>query len=155
MVVVYTDGACVRNGYQGAQAGWGVYFPDLNGYDALGPLPGIRQTNSRAELWAILRALQIMYHKFDRDYDHTIYTDSRYCVDIFDDWIRKWRQTDYTKRNGDPVQNVDIIKSIEKLLRKIGPVEFEWVRGHSSCHENEMADNYARRGAQDEWMKNG
>lgn len=48
---VYCDGAASNNGYDGAKAGWGVYFeePDWHYRNAGGPVIG-KQTNQRAEL---------------------------------------------------------------------------------------------------------
>ncbi|CAO1620420.1 unnamed protein product [Sympodiomycopsis kandeliae] len=154
MVVVYTCGACVNNGQDNAQAGWGIHFPDFPGYDEYGPLPGDHQASSRAELWAIKRALEIIDHKLNCNGDHTVRTDSEYCVNIFTKWIDTWRDNNWVKSNGDPVQNADILKSIDHVWRNLqGDVDFEWVRGHATSKGNRIADDYAGRGAQGEWMK--
>lgn len=48
---VYCDGAASNNAYDGARAGWGVYFKDSDWHyrNAGGPVIG-KQTNQRAEL---------------------------------------------------------------------------------------------------------
>jgi ribonuclease HI len=60
-LTVYTDGACARNGQARALAGVGVYFDaaELASLCVSEPLAGPLQTNQRAELTAVLRALTV------------------------------------------------------------------------------------------------
>jgi hypothetical protein len=83
-IEVYTDGACTDNGKLTARAGWGVYWPegqgdDLRGLNESKRLPGDRsqQTNNRAELMGLIRAVQLCP---DPDAQLVIYTDSQYCI---------------------------------------------------------------------------
>lgn len=50
LTVVYTDGACARNGQWGSKGGIGVYFGPNDPRNISEPLEGSRQTNQRAEL---------------------------------------------------------------------------------------------------------
>ena len=59
---VYTDGACTKNGQQGAKAGIGVFWSDLNGSPAQmlnvsEPVKGNRATNNVGEIQAITRCI--------------------------------------------------------------------------------------------------
>ena len=56
---IYTDGACTGNGTENARAGYGVYFGKDDPRNVAAPLEGELQTNNRAELQAILVALQL------------------------------------------------------------------------------------------------
>ena len=56
-ICVYTDGSCRNNGKKNAIAGIGVYIENICKISE--PIVG-RQTNQRAELFAILKALQII-----------------------------------------------------------------------------------------------
>jgi len=55
--VVYTDGACAGNGQHGSVAGIGVWWGPIDTRNLSERCPG-RQTNNRAELIAIIRALE-------------------------------------------------------------------------------------------------
>ncbi len=54
-IYIYTDGACKNNGKKNAIAGIGVYIKDI--CDISERIKG-KQTNQRAELYAILKALE-------------------------------------------------------------------------------------------------
>ena len=83
-IEVYTDGASSSNGRATAAAGWGVYWPeskdptsDQVNLNESRRLPGPLQTNNRAELMAIIRAVQLCP---DPHAQLVIYTDSQYCI---------------------------------------------------------------------------
>uniref|UniRef100_A0A1I7X1M0 ribonuclease H n=1 Tax=Heterorhabditis bacteriophora TaxID=37862 RepID=A0A1I7X1M0_HETBA len=59
--VVYTDGACSRNGRYGAKAGYGVFWGPNHVDNKYGPVNGA-PTNNRGELQAVVVALnQVIY----------------------------------------------------------------------------------------------
>ncbi|CAG8685177.1 6515_t:CDS:2, partial [Scutellospora calospora] len=60
-----------HNGKPRAIASIGVFFTDNDQCNLSERLPGLRQTNNRAELFAVIRALEIC----DRNQDITINTD--------------------------------------------------------------------------------
>ena len=78
---VYTDGACTRNGQPGAKAGIGVYFgeDDYRNYNAR---IGGKQTNNRAEVIAILKAVDILHREILAEYKINIYSDSTYAMRV-------------------------------------------------------------------------
>jgi ribonuclease HI len=111
------------------------------------PLKGNRQTNQRAELTAILRALDIA----PRHRDVTIVTDSRYAIDSVTVWFIKWRRNNWMTTDGKPVENKDLVESIlikieERNLLNVKTL-FEWVKGHNRDPGNEEADRLAVNGA--------
>lgn len=59
-VVIFTDGACSNNGFEGAVAGVGVWFGDGDGRNVSEGLPGSIQTNQRAEMMGVIRALEVV-----------------------------------------------------------------------------------------------
>jgi hypothetical protein len=84
IIKVYTDGACPANGKAEARAGWGVYWPesedvnsDLHGKNEFARVSSGPQTNQRAELIAMIRAIQLCP---DEEAQLMIYTDSRYSM---------------------------------------------------------------------------
>ena len=65
-ITIYTDGACSRNGMEGAQCGIGIYFSERNPVhidDVSERLKVDKPTNNVAELTAIKRSLDILIEK--------------------------------------------------------------------------------------------
>ena len=58
-IIVFTDGACSKNGYSNACAGLGVYFGENDKRNFSEKIEG-KQTNNVAELSAIYKALIIV-----------------------------------------------------------------------------------------------
>lgn len=111
------------------------------------PLKGNRQTNQRAELTAILRALDIA----PRHRDVTIVTDSRYAIDCVTVWYKNWQRNNWMTKDGKPVENKDLVESVlvnieERVQLKVKTL-FEWVKGHAKDPGNEAADRLAVNGA--------
>lgn len=111
------------------------------------PLKGNRQTNQRAELTAILRALDIA----PRHRDVTIFTDSQYAINCVTVWFVKWRRNNWMTAGNKLVENKDLVESILVKIEERNDLKvktlFEWVKGHSSDPGNEAADRLAVNGA--------
>ncbi|KAK2850620.1 hypothetical protein FQN49_005488 [Arthroderma sp. PD_2] len=149
MLKIYTDGSALRNGTAQAKAGVGVYFgPDDDSRNVSEPLLGSRQTNQRAELTAISRALDIA----PKHRDVTIYTDSKYSIDCVTVWCLNWQRNNWTTSTQKPVENKDLIQAILAKIEERESLEvktlFEWVKGHNKHAGNEAADRLAVNGAQ-------
>ncbi|KAJ5888826.1 hypothetical protein N7495_008867 [Penicillium taxi] len=147
MLRIYTDGSSLRNGTPMASAGVGVYFGPKDARNVSEPLRGNRQTNQRAELTAILRAIDIT----PRHRDVTIFTDSRYSIDCVTNWFVNWRRNDWKTKEGKPVENRDLVESILVKIEERNELKvktlFQWIKGHSSDPGNEAADRLAVSGA--------
>ncbi|GAM40703.1 hypothetical protein TCE0_039f13255 [Talaromyces pinophilus] len=147
MLRIYTDGSSLGNGKKIAQAGVGVYFGPNDTRNVSEPLKGHRQTNQRAELTAIIRALEIA----PRHRPVTIVTDSRYSIDCVTNWFRKWIRNNWQTSDGKPVENKDLIQSILVKINERDSLKvtttFEWVKGHNRDAGNEEADRLAVNGA--------
>lgn len=147
MLVIYTDGSSLRNGAAGARAGVGVYFGPGDSKNVSEALAGTRQTNQRAELTAILRALEIA----PRHRDVTIYTDSRYAIDCVTNWYKNWKRNGWLTSNKKPVENRDLVQEVRgKMEEREGlgrGTYFCWVKGHNGDRGNVEADRLAVEGA--------
>ncbi|KAG0131929.1 ribonuclease H-like domain-containing protein [Tuber indicum] len=146
---IYTDGSALRNGKPSAIAGVGVWFGDKDSSRNISePLPGPRQTNSRAELTAILRAINVApMHR-----EVAIYTDSEYAIKCVTVWHINWSKNNWITSVGRPVENQDlIIQILEKLKERErygSKTSFEWVQGHTGRNDgNSEADRLAVEGA--------
>lgn len=122
---VYTDGAYKPSTDQG---GWAyiVYENDKIVYKDFGGV--LHTTNNKMELVAIIEAV-----KYIKDKTATIYTDSNYIIGcITKGWTIK--------------ANIELWKKFNKL--DISNITFEWVKGHSNCIRNNIADKFAVRGSE-------
>lgn len=142
----YTDGSCRRNGRSDAAAGVGVYFGQNDSRNVSEPLSGGPQTNQRAELTAIKRALEVTRSD---DRPLVVHSDSKYSMQCVNEWLPKWRENSYRTSSGGPVKNLDLILPVDWMMQERGPggVEFFYVPGHSGHQGNEMADRLAQNGA--------
>lgn len=169
ILYIYTDGACRANGRRSAVAGVGVFFgdddpryasptsfspthltrPPPQNRNLSEPLPGPRQTNQRAELTAIKRALDLT--PLNRSVH--IFSDSKYAINCVTTWFRAWRQNNWHTSSKRAVENRDIIEEIlarieEREVLGVG-TQFEWLKGHDGAWGNEEADRLAVEGARD------
>ncbi|KAJ2712077.1 hypothetical protein H4R19_002940 [Coemansia spiralis] len=141
--VVYTDGASSKNGQRGARAGVGVYFGSGDARNVSERLEGPRQTNQRAELTAIVRAIQIA----DPTKALHICTDSMYSIKCLSEWFPKWERQGWKTSAGTPVENRDLVEDALGLIRgRPGTVRFTHIRGHAGVPDNEAADRLAVAG---------
>jgi ribonuclease HI len=153
--IVYTDGSCLHNGTIMARAGYGVYFSENNPRNLSARLPGQKQSNQRAELYAVLRALETYrFHQRDGDLPKTVYvlTDSKYVVQALTDWVKLWEINGWVTGDGQPVISQDLFERAWRLLKilKVGKngieVVIKHVKGHSGIYGNHQADQLAFRG---------
>jgi ribonuclease HI len=151
--IVYTDGACDHNGKVMARAGYGVFFGDRR--DISARLPGQKQSNQRAELYAVLKALETYhFHQLPTDPVKTVFilTDSKYVVQALNGWVKLWEYNGWCTADGTPVISKDLFKRAWRLIQKLGEgtngieIKIRHVTGHSGIYGNEMADRLAVRG---------
>lgn len=110
-------------------------------------LKGSKQTNQRAELTAISRALDIA----PRHRDVTIYTDSMYSINSVTEWYRNWERNGYINSSRKPVENKDLVMDIREKIEERESLKkktiFVWVKGHSNNAGNIEADKLAVQGS--------
>ncbi|KAF1810243.1 ribonuclease H-like protein [Eremomyces bilateralis CBS 781.70] len=140
---IFTDGSSLGNGALGAVAGVGVYFGPQDPRNLSEPLAGSRQTNQRAELTALLRALELA----PLDINVEVYSDSNYSINCVTVWHVTWRKNGWVTSNKKPVENRDlveeVINKIEARDRKGVTTKFVWIKGHANFEGNVQADRMA------------
>ncbi|KAJ1947699.1 hypothetical protein FBU59_001850 [Linderina macrospora] len=114
---VYTDGICKSNGQPGALGGVGVYFGKNDPNNVSEVLKGPRQTNMRADLTSVLRAMQILHSGIRRydaniDYRVVIYTKSKYVLHCMCEGYDRWVANKWLTSRGNEVQNRSLIKQV-------------------------------------------
>ena len=120
---------------------------NYNGRNVSETLPGNRQTNQRAELTAVLRALEIV----PRNRNVIIVTDSRYAIDCVTSWYINWRKKGWKTSAGKAVENKDIVENVLAKIEERDKLNvqttFEWIKGHANNPGNVEADKLAVDGA--------
>ena len=116
------------------------------------PLLG-KQTNNRAELTALKRALSIA----PMNRTVCIHTDSQYSIDCVTKWFPGWEKRGWKNAQGKDVENKDVIQEILNIIddrhRCRSKTTFEKVKGHAGFPENEEADRLAVAGALENQQK--
>jgi len=142
-VVIYCDGACIRNPGPG---GYGVVISYKDQRRELSA--GFRlTTNNRMEILGCIVGLQALKEPCAV----VVYSDSRYVVDAMTkSWAVKWRRNNWKRRdeqgNQKDVLNRDLWTKLLELSEK-HRIQFEWVRGHTGIEGNERCDQLARSAA--------
>ena len=110
-IIVYTDGACSRNGTKNATAGYGIYFSENNPLNCSVRLTTGKLTNNVAELTAVIEAIKMVANKYKKI---GIYTDSKYsmlCAKSFGDkCVKKGWPKD--------IPNVELVKELHTLVKQ-------------------------------------
>jgi ribonuclease HI len=157
--LIYTDGACLNNGQADPAAGWGFVFRALEANRPhMGRVSGRLeehgpsgehhpQTSNRAELRAVIAALQFRSWFGEGWTRLVIATDSEYVTRGATEWVRAWGRNGWVTSNRTAVKNRDLW---EELL---GEVMGYREKGMEVCFWriprawNEEADRVAKAGA--------
>jgi ribonuclease HI len=139
-VTIYADGAASPNPGSG---GYGVVVirngerRELSG--------GFRRTtNNRMEILGAIAGLRSLGNPLPREVKVTLYSDSKYLVDMFTGgYAAKWRQQAWTRNKGkDAALNPDLWNDLLNLAEG-RDVKLVWVRGHQETGENVRCDELA------------
>lgn len=141
VVVVYTDGS-FREEFGG---GIGCFFGDKDSRNISEKFPYSNPTNQRAELYASIRALQVI----PEDKIVEIRTDSLYVINSVTKWSKNWENNGWMNSKGKDVENQELIKELLEIIKnRKGMVFWTHVRGHRGEYGNEMADKLAGKGSE-------
>jgi len=145
-IIVFTDGACQKNGKVNARAGYGIHFPNKEMPDISEPLPIKPCTNQRAELYAIYIAVKLIIDNPNFN-SITIYTDSMYSINCLTKWIYKWQK----ENSLEDKKNLDLILPLVKMINSYKNITIKHVFSHTGKKDfesigNEMADKLAVKG---------
>lgn len=146
MIEIYTDGSCCGNGKAENNGGWGVV---VNHTDFPGQIFNptsariVNTTNNRMEMEALLYALGLS-QSYYKDETVTIYSDSAYCVNMFNDWILKWARNGWRRTGNKDIENLDLVKKIYEYAKlEWSNFTVEKIKGHANNIYNEIADALA------------
>ena len=135
----YTDGACLNNGSDEAQAGCGVWYGDRDPRNISERVPHETQSNQTGELMAVLLAVK----RHDLVEDLQIVSDSKFVVEGLMKHLKRWEQRGWVD-----VSHGGLFKTIVAWARwRKGETYLKWTKGHSGTKGNEEADRLAGEGA--------
>jgi len=151
---IYTDGSVAWGTIQKGQkargpGAWGFVAYPLRQpkVERYGYMPG-EQTNNRAELQAIIEALDWLFREYpEYQWDAgpvLILSDSKYLVNGCMQWVWGWKANGWYTADKKPVKNQDQWETIHGLL---GPVtqRKHWIQiQHIPRERNEEADAVSR-----------
>jgi len=135
-VDIFTDGACRGNPGPG---GWAALLvagkerKEICGAET-------DTTNNRMELTAVIEALAAL----KRRCAVKLYTDSKYVLQGYTEWLPGWKARAWRTAARDPVKNQDLWERLDAAAAEQN-IEWHWVRGHSGHNGNEFVDELANR----------
>jgi ribonuclease HI len=138
-VHLFTDGGCSGNPGPG---GWGFvmrHLPTGKEMESSGAEP--MTTNNRMELTAVIKGLE----ELQRPCSVELFTDSVYVGKGLSEWIAKWKQNGWQRKERGklkPVKNVELWQRLDELAAQ-HTLKYTRVAGHSGHPENERCDTLA------------
>lgn len=137
-MIIYTDGSCQGNPGPG---GFGVvvYEDDKNLYTTYAQYCE-NTTNNREEIKAILYAMRNYGCGAARP---LVYSDSAYCVNMFNEWIFSWERNGWKRSKNQEILNLDLIKEYWDLYQQGYRIDLRKIKGHAGHQGNELADALA------------
>ncbi len=137
-VCLYTDGACSGNPGKG---GWAALLR-CDGAEKTISGSSENTTNNRMELIAVIEGLKAL----KRSCKVNVVTDSQYVCKNAQHYLEIWVKKGWKNSAGRAILNVELWQELYLLLLKHSVI-WQWVRGHSGHHENEIVDTIARKAA--------
>jgi len=138
-VQLFSDGACSGNPGPG---GWAFVLRHLSSGKEMEQSGGEPDTtNNRMELTAVIRGLEALKKSCDVE----LVTDSQYVGKGITEWMPKWKQNNWRRKEGrdfKPIKNQELWQELDVLLAN-HQVKFTFVYGHSGHAENERCDQLA------------
>ena len=95
-------------------------------------------TNNRMELYAVIAGLR----QLKEPCQVTIYTDSKYVLQGFTEWLPGWQKKGWKTADKKPVKNVDLWQALVESAAS-HRIVWQWVKGHSGDPDNERVDALA------------
>jgi ribonuclease HI len=143
-IVIYTDGSCRNNGKPNASGGIGIHFPNEEFKDVSEKFIIGNITNQRTELYAILKAIDLVVNKPKYSkFKIIIYTDSQYSIKCITQWSKTWAKNNWQKKDNEQILNLDIIKPLYEYYNN-HDITLIHVEAHTGKSKgNDIADSLA------------
>ena len=153
-IELYTDGACRGNGTASnpiSGIGCVLLIPEQEPILLKQRLDFEPNTNNKAEIYAIIQGINLIYKNFKFGYDFVpdelvIYSDSAYTINGITNWINGWRANGWMTASKTPVKNKELWVTLDNMLQVLNDqceVKFVKVKGHAGNKWNEVCDKLA------------
>lgn len=129
--------------------------PDVDPYETVEIVESIRGicgptgTNNLAELMAFITALELATTLNVSKV--IVLTDSSYVVNNYNDNLKKWKDNNWNRADGNPIANKALWCILDEMSSRFESeniqIELRWIKGHADNYGNETADLYAGIGA--------
>ena len=144
IINVYTDGACSNNGKPDARAGFGIWFGKGDIRNTSESFTG-PQTNNRAELLAIIKALTILRDEIEQGQPVMIYSDSSYSIRCCTTYGEKMAKKGW-KNKGNDIPNREIVEVAYNFCKKYNNIKFKHIKAHTGLEdEHSIGNDHADR----------
>ena len=139
VIEIYTDGSCSGNPGPG---GWAAVAVDTSTNKIVDVTCGREDytTNNRMEMSAILHALAYYGNNIP---PVIVHSDSAYAVNTFTQWMWSWKNNGWKRAKGQPIENLDLVKTYVDLCEQGNQIDLRKVDGHKGIKWNEIADGLA------------
>ena len=135
---IYVDGACQNNRVGEGIAAWAYVIFEGKKIITAGCDFELNSTNNRAEMFAVIDALNALAEHTERDvYNAVFFCDNTLVVDGFNKWMHRWEKNEFKDR-----KNVDLWKILLKQ-KADNHILGKWVRGHNGDEWNEFCNYVA------------
>jgi ribonuclease HI len=142
-LVVFTDGACTKNGTSKARASSATVWPSYPELDGGFVLSNDQvHSNNRGEYHAVIRAFE-QADTIDPECIQTlvVYTDSQLLIKSLTMWLFGWKRNNWKKSNGEPVANLDLVQKLDEYIQKRKAI-FRHVKAHTGGQDFESLNNH-------------
>lgn len=151
VICVFTDGSCYNNTRKDTKkgaGGIGVFWGD-DDYRNLGEPFYIKPiTNNRAEIYAVIRAIEIFSVSYDKKCGKQkllICSDSMYLINTATKWYKGWKKRGWKKADGKEPLNLDLLCHLDNLIeknKKCFEIEFKHVKAHKKEPKDKSSLKY-------------
>ena len=124
---VYIDGACINNGKENAQAGFGIYF-GVNDERNVSKKVKEKQSNNTAELGALYHLYSIIENDINNKIKIGIVSDSDYTLKCISTYGQKNEDDEWEK----DIPNKDLVKKTFELYKDKKNVRFFHIKAHTN-----------------------
>lgn len=119
-------------------------FKFVDGFGSLIP----ESTNNQAELHGVIEAFK--YTLINELTKVDIHTDSKYVFKGTQEWLEKWKASNWIKGDGTEVSNKELWLVVDSLITDLNKKDIKWtvnwIEGHSGHLGNDQADYNATVG---------
>lgn len=116
----------------------------------IGSCDSLEATNNLTEILALSKTLELA-RVMEGLTLVRVYTDSKYVINSFTEYLPKWKENGWTRKDGKPISHENEWKYLDVLketMKDMGiTLEVNWVKGHSDDTGNRVADIYAVAGS--------